>query len=118
MGRLLVFLTALGMSSARILFYISLPNLSDPLLRLPFAIAADRFGKKTSRPPSGVGLKLLGFALITASGWAPRNLIEPIFVAGLVIFSIGSSMFVAGWFALLSPIVPESIRGRFFRASA
>ncbi|GIT62971.1 MAG: hypothetical protein Ct9H300mP21_05170 [Pseudomonadota bacterium] len=32
-------------------------------------------------------------------------------------FGIGSAMTLGNWFALLHPIIPENIRGRFFLGS-
>ena len=47
-------------------------------------------------------------------GALSENSAESIIVTGIILASISIAMFGAGWFSLLSPIVPADIRGRFF----
>ncbi len=112
-GILLVYMTAFEISSARIFLYLSMPTLVGAFLQLPFAVVADRFGKKLIGL-TGTIFQAVGFGLIAAAGWGSLALRESFLVAGLIVYSFGFTLFAASWFALLSPIVPQSIRGRFF----
>ena len=56
----------------------------------------------------------LGFVLITVSAFQPRSPGTVLTVIGILTFSIGVALMLAGWFALLHPIVPGALRGRFF----
>jgi MFS family permease len=112
-GFFLNYFSKLGISSASIAFLFSLPALTGALLLLPLAFLADRTGK--------LRLALIGQVLVTAglflalgAGWTSVHLALPMVVGSILIFSIGGSMQGASWFALLNPIIPKVIRGRFF----
>ncbi len=63
-----------------------------------------------------VGQQLLISGLVlmmVAGGWNTR-LSLPLIVASLLVSCIGGSLQGASWFALLNPIIPEGMRGRFF----
>ena len=55
-----------------------------------------------------------GFALLIGVSYLPDSLIIMVVGFGIVVFGIGSAMTLGNWFALLHPIIPENIRGRFF----
>lgn len=110
---LLLYLASNGVSSSRIVTYLALPLITDVLARLPMAYLSDRFGKKRIGL-LGQGIQVAGYVLIVAGGWMPPPWSEGSIVTGLCLFSAGHGAFAAGWFALLSPIVPEAERGRFF----
>jgi MFS family permease len=110
---LLVYFASLGISSSRVLTYLSLPVLIVSLLRIPLSLLADRIGKKRLGTP-GLVLTVIGFAMLAASGGLSDAALQWAMLSGIVVFSIGTAMMEAGWFALLSPIVPEQVRGRFF----
>ncbi len=112
-GLMLVYLTRLGISSSRVLVYLSLPEFLIAVIRIPCAIAADRKGIKRLGVP-GLVLTSIGFAAISLAPLAPGSWIEPGLVLGIAVFALGEALMEAGWFALLSPIVPTTIRGRFF----
>jgi len=111
-GFMLTYLSRLGFPSYRILFLLSLVPLAGLVLTLPFAYLSDRFGKKRI----GIGgtiTALFGLLLLTSAGFFQEQG-GRVAIAGILIFSIGSSAIASNWFALLSPIIPEDIRGRFF----
>jgi MFS family permease len=56
----------------------------------------------------------VGFALLAVAGSVPVASREAVAVAGILVFSIARVPFSASWYALLSPVVPEPMRGRFF----
>ncbi|HOX85118.1 MAG TPA: hypothetical protein PKW76_15290 [bacterium] len=112
-GFMLSYLSLLGATSAAILFFLSLPNLMSFFLTLPFAYIADQFGKKRFGSYGLLGT-VLGFALIASAGFLPTEKKLGLVVLGIGFFSISLTFFSAGWFALLEPIVPAAIRGRFF----
>jgi len=111
-GFMLTYLSRLGFPSYRILFLLSLVPLAGLILTLPFAYFSDRIGKKRV----GIGgtiIALFGLLLLTSAGFFNEQG-GRVAIAGILIFSIGSSAIASNWFALLSPIIPEDIRGRFF----
>jgi len=110
---LLVYLTQLQVSTARIVAYLSLPALGEALLIVPSAFLADRYGKRRIGL-AGVTAETLGFGLLTVSGAFTGPLAEAWVVMGAAVFAVGRALFNSSWYALLSPVVPESMRGEFF----
>lgn len=110
---LLTYLTSLHITSSRILVLLSLPPAIDALTRVVFGYFADRKGKKKLGLP-GLTMNSLGFVLIVLSGFAAAGWRELLLVAGILVYALGSPMWESGWFALLSPMVPDALRGRFF----
>lgn len=110
---LLLYMAALDIDTARIVLFLSLPLLFDAMIRMPAAWYADRIGvKKVSY--IGQVMEIGGMIMITAAGMLPRATAEWVILSGGTILMMGFSLFAAGWFSLLSPIVPETQRGRFF----
>ncbi|MBT8046217.1 MAG: MFS transporter [Pontiella sp.] len=112
-GFYLNYFTKLGISSAAIAMLFALPPLLGTFALLPFAFYSDRFGKKRLAL-IGQLLLIVSLLILMGAGWSIAGLALPLVVASLVLFSIGFSLQVANWFALLNPIIPEEIRGRFF----
>jgi MFS family permease len=110
---LLLYLTALGIPPGRIVIYLSMPMAVGMLVQLPAAWASERYGKKRLGT-SGLIAKLPSYSLIIAAAWLPPAWREAALVTGIAGYSIANAVFASGWFALLSPIVPENFRGRFF----
>lgn len=111
-GFYLNYFSKLGISSAAIAMLFAVPPLLGTFLLLPFAFYSDRFGKK-KLALGGQLLVIASLLILMAAGWGilpPKSLV----VASLVVFSIGGSLQGASWFALLNPIIPREIRGRFF----
>jgi MFS family permease len=109
----LLYLAAQHLPRERIVFYLALPMVSDTFFRIPAAYLSDRFGKKLFGVV-GLTMTVLGFVAIIASGWFGAPWAETLIVAGILVTCGGNAVFGSSWFALLSPIVPESTRGRFF----
>jgi MFS family permease len=112
-GLLLVYLTSLGISGGRVLLYLSIPNIIVSLTQILIAYWADCSGKKKTGFP-GTVVTALGFLVVFCSGFFTGVVQEGLTVAGIVTYSVGLVLIVSSWFALLSPIVPESMRGRYF----
>lgn len=111
-GTLLLYLTAIGTTAVRTMIYLAIPSLTNALLLLPLAYLADRYGKKRIGQ-TGITLGIIGWGLM-ALGALSETSAESVIVTGIILASISIAMFGAGWFSLLSPIVPAEIRGRFF----
>ncbi len=111
-GTLLLYLTAIDISVVRTMIYLAIPALTNALLLLPFAYLADRFGKKRIGQ-TGITIGIIGWGMMGLGAFSEDST-EMIIVAGIILASISIAMFGAGWFSLLSPIVPADIRGRFF----
>ena len=111
-GFMLAYLLRLGIPAYRVLFFFALMPLINMCLTLPFAWTADHIGKKQL---GGIGLmiSIVGFLLLPLAGFNPHTTIRWL-SAGILIFAIGNAATGASWFALLSPIVPQEIRGRWF----
>lgn len=112
-GVMLVYLKSLGIPDSRLLLYLALPLLISTVLKLPAAYLADGLGKKRVGTIGAI-LQALGFVVVTVAGSLSPVAVEPANAFALVIYGIGTAMFYASWYALLSPIVLEAFRGRFF----
>lgn len=112
-GIVLLYLKALGFSDDRIFLYLSIGSIGDAVVRIPCAFLGDRFGKKKIGL-AGATLEFIGVSLIAIGPFFGEETMHFLLYAGIVAQAFGTSCFGAPWFALLSPIVPESMRGRFF----
>ena len=112
-GMLLAYFSYLNIPSATILLLLAFMPLAQFIFMLPFSFLADIFGKKII---GNIGLisSLLGYVLLIVASILPENFYIWIIGTGIVLFGIGSAMTLGNWFALLHPIIPEKIRGRFF----
>jgi MFS family permease len=112
-GFLLSYLLNIGFKSSDVLILLSTPSFIMFILSVPFAFYADKYGKKKIGT-IGMILTCVGFLLITLAGSFNQQIAFLMIILGIIIFSIGFSCVLAGWFALLSPLIPESVRGSFF----
>ena len=111
-GIMVLYLRSLGIGSARIIVYVSLP-FAGSFLTIPAAYLSSRRPKRTTGI-AGLSFTTLGYAFLSASaslhgGWA-----EGTALAGVLCYALGNALFGAVWFAMLSPVVPAHMRGRFF----
>lgn len=111
-GFMLAYVLRLGIPAYRTLFLFALMPLISMALTMPFAWIADNYGKK-KLGSTGMTVSIAGFALLPLAAFMPHYAMGWL-TAGVIIFSIGNTANGASWFALLSPIVPEEIRGRWF----
>ena len=111
-GTLLLYLTALGVSAARTMVILAIYPMTGAVLLLPFAWLSDRVGKKRI---GGVGLVIgtIGWILVGLAGFTGANA-TAIITVGIFCAALCFSMIGSSWFSLLSSIVPEEIRGRYF----
>ncbi len=112
-GFFILYFTALGLSRESTLLFLATPNLLAALLILPSAWLADRYGKKRvawAKFPLSVG----GFLALCGAAFLPHPWRGVAICGGVVAYAVASAVYNAVWFALLSPIVPEEARGRFF----
>jgi MFS family permease len=112
-GFLLSYFLKMGLKSSDVLILLSLPSVLLFFLSVPFAYYADRYGKKKIGT-SGIILTIAGFFFIILAGFFDTNTSIKFIVCGIILFSIGVSALLSGWFALLSPLIPEEMRGSFF----
>ena len=112
-GLLLAYFSYLNVPSATILLLLSLMPLSQFVFMLPFSFLADILGKKII---GSIGLifSFFGFVLLIFASILPNIFHIWIICSGIVLFGIGTAMTLGNWFALLHPIIPEKVRGRFF----
>jgi MFS family permease len=111
-GFMLAYVLRLGVPAYRILFLFALMPLISMALTLPFAWLADRAGKRRLGG-AGLAVSIAGFLILPLAAFSPDRAAGWL-TAGILIFSIGNTANGASWFALLSPIVPAEIRGRWF----
>lgn len=110
---MLLYLAALGVGSSGILMYLAILPFVQAVLLLPAAWWADGSGKKLVGM-TGLVLTVVGFAAIAGAGSLRAGVGPKLIGGGATVFATGIALFSAGWFALLSPIVPPEARGRFF----
>ncbi|MCF6313876.1 MAG: MFS transporter [Verrucomicrobiales bacterium] len=111
-GTLLLYLTAIGATAVHTMIYLAIIPLTNAILLLPAAYLADRYGKKRLGQ-IGLSIGILGWSIISIGAFFGSSS-ESVIVIGIVLAAICSSLMGAGWFSLLSPIIPAAIRGRFF----
>ena len=114
-GFLLSYFLKMGLKSSDVLILLSLPSVILFFLSVPFAYYADRYGKKKIGI-SGIILTISGFSFIILAGFFDTQTSTKFIVCGIILFSIGVSALLSSWFALLSPLIPKTIRGSFFGA--
>ena len=112
-GLMLVYMKALGLGDAAIVTCLALFTLGDGLSRPPFAYFSDTVGKKRVGM-AGILLQIVGFAAIALAGFLPPAQATLAVAGGTLGAAIGMGMMGSSWYALLSPIVPRGLRGRFF----
>ncbi len=112
-GFILAYLSRLDIPSGNIMFLLALPSLVLFLMTVPFAYISDWFGKKLIGF-LGIFISIIGFTLLALAPFFSKPLIFTIVILGISIFSVGLAFLFSVWFALLSPIVPANLRGRFF----
>lgn len=108
----LLYLHALGIPPDRIAVLLSLSLLVRGLLSIPAGYWADRLGRKRLGI-AGQWLAIAGFVGLAVAAWVPQGLpVLATVTVGMVTFGLGTTLFGAGWFALLSPLIPADARGR------
>lgn len=112
-GLILLYLTVLEISSEMIVVYLAMPAVIDALFLLPLAYWADRLGRKRMGVVGGF-LQAIGFAMLAFAPSFPSLAMHAMLFSGTLVICFGMAMFGAGWFALLMPLVPDAVRGRFF----
>jgi len=112
-GFLLSYVLKIGLKSSDVLILLSIPSFILFILSVPFAYYADKYGKKLIGA-IGIVLTCAGFLPVTLAANFHQDTAFWMIILGIVTFSIGFAGILAGWFALLSPLVPESVRGSFF----
>jgi MFS family permease len=112
-GFYLNYFTKLGFSSAAFAMLSSLPWLLGGFLLLPFAYVSDRLGKLKLALIGQAGL-IASVLIMMMAGWGGAQLALPLTVIALLIYCFGMSVQGSNWFALLNPIIPAEVRGRFF----
>lgn len=112
-GILLSYLFSFNFSSDTELKLLALPNFLAVIFIVPAALASDRLGKKRIGT-AGLICTVTGYILITLAGSLNGIAAKQAIVAGIAVFGIGFTLFASSWLALLFPIIPQNIRGRFF----
>ena len=112
-GLLLAYFSRLKIPSSEILFLLALPSILQFLLVLIFSYLSDRVGKKVIGA-SGLLCSASAFYLFWQAGFIEGFWRYGLTVMGVIFFGVGTAMTFSNWFALLHPLVPQQIRGRFF----
>lgn len=113
-GVMLLYLKSLGLEGSTALFLLSLSNVTQALFYIPSAYYADRIGRKRTGI-YGIVICGVAFALIPLAGWMSAWHVGMIVLlsGGLLLYGAGHALQMGGWFSLLTPLVPEKIRGHF-----
>ena len=112
-GLLLAYFSRLEISSSEILLLLALPSILQFMLVLVFSYLSDRVGKKLIGA-TGLFCSASAFYLFWQAGFSEGFWRHSFSVVGVVFFGIGTAMSFSNWFALLHPLIPQQIRGRFF----
>ncbi|MCP4297993.1 MAG: MFS transporter [Proteobacteria bacterium] len=114
-GFIIAYLTKFQISNSDILKLISIPHIASFLLLIPFAFLSDQYGKKKIGT-TGLLLTVVGYFILMFGSFDFGGLLSGAVICalGITCYGIGSALFTSNWFALLKPIIPAEIRGRFF----
>lgn len=114
-GIMLLFLNSLELSGSTVVFLLSLYSLLQATLLLPSAHISDKYGKLRIGL-TGIAVCLAGFAIIPLTGAIPipATFCMLMLVVGIGLYGAGAALQMGGYFALVSDVVPEDGRGRFF----
>jgi len=110
---MLLYLAMLGIPSERILVWLALPSVIRILTLVPFAQWTERIGK-IRLGTIGISLGSLSLVLLIAAGTTPGWAVEPLTALAMICVGLGSGLYTNAWFPLISDIVPDGQRGRFF----
>ena len=112
-GLLLSYFSHLKIPSSSILILLSILPVSLFFFIIPFSYLSDKLGKKFI---GNIGLifQLIGFSLISTIAFFPEYYHILGISLGIAAFGAGQAMNVGSWYALIHPIIPEKVRGRFF----
>ncbi len=109
-----LYFLALKLSQVRVFSLLGLVGLTTAVCIIPAAFLADRIGKKISGNIGSI-FGISGYLILALAGFFAGTVYCQIMVAaGIMIFSLGWTMFLVVWLPLLRPIVPSDVRGRFF----
>ncbi len=112
-GFYLNYFAKLGLESSTIALLFALPPLVGAFVMIPFAYHSDRMGKKRLAL-AGQVLLIASLVAMMAAGWVGVRFAFACIAVSLLLYCVGGSLQGANWFALLIPIIPKEIRGRFF----
>ncbi len=110
-GFLLALFDKMGFGNADTLNLLATPQIMA-LFIIPCAFVADRIGAKKIGF-YGLCVSCIGFSFLLSSCFIP-SFEKMLVVIGVIVFSVGGVLFGSSWFALLDPLVPSDMRGRFF----
>ena len=111
-GFMLAYFLRQNIQDYYILFLFSLIPLISMLFTVPFSLLSDRIGKKRIGG-SGIGFSAFGLLILLCAPFVPESA-KLCITAGIIFYAGGTAATGSSWFALLSPIVPAEIRGRWF----
>jgi len=112
-GFMLEYFTALGISNAKVLFLLALPQWGGILFTIHAAYYSDKISKKFIGNIGHICM-LISFAIIIILPFLPKSLTYIVAIFAIFLFGSGSSLFGSNWFALLKPLIPKDKSGHFF----
>jgi len=110
---MLLYLARLGVPGERILFYLALPIFISIFTLVPFAQWTERLGKIFTGVV-GLSLATAAMVILIVDGFLPSQFTEPLILFSMCLYGFGYGMYVDSWYPMLTTIVPEERRGRFF----
>ena len=112
-GALFNLLKAVRFTASQIMVLMHTHQAIYMLTIVPIAYYSDRIGKKRI---GAVGISLLSAGLLcfATSTILKETAAKGLNIVGVASYGFGYAMYIAGWYALLSPIIPDRVRGRFF----
>ena len=110
---MLLYLSKLGIPGERILLYLALPIFISIFTLVPFAQWTERLGKIFTGVV-GLSLATTAMVILIVTGFLPPRFMELLIVFSMCLYGFGYGMYVDSWYPMLTTIVPEDRRGRFF----
>ena len=111
-GLMFNYFTYLEFSEQTLVIFLRLPSIIALFITLPLAYLSDIKGK-SRLGQIGNFIQVLGMVCLCSAAYI-SGLRTLAVVMGIILFSLGASLFNSSWFALLDPIITKNQRGPFF----
>ena len=112
-GFMLLYFSAIGIPSERILLYLAIPGFNAIVTLLLFAQWTERIGKVLTGV-IGLSISTSSAVLLILCSVSGKHLVEPLILLSVSIYGVGFGIYLNSWFPMLLTIIPGERRGRFF----
>lgn len=109
---LLNYFTNMGLSAALVLFLLSMPDIFNFLIIIPSAYLSDKMGIKKIGF-LGLFLMEVSIGILVLTHFFDNGLLKIVAIIGVILYSLGRTIYTGSWSALINPHIDPKERGRF-----